>query len=65
MHYVFASCFMSVPLETAKTTNEEKLAEVNQKIEELKNTKNENMKVIDVLKRTLSNKFGDRVSLEE
>ena len=65
VHYVYASCFISVPLETAQATNEVRLTEVNEKVEELRMQKKENMKMIDGLKRVLSNKFGDKINLEE
>ena len=65
VHYVYASAFISVPLETAERTNSERLEEVKQKIEELKLKRSENMKIIDVLKRNLNSKFGDKINLEE
>ena len=65
VYYVFASCFISVPLESAQETNERRLQEVKAKVEEFKMKKKDNMLVIDVLKRSLGEKFGDKINLQE
>ena len=65
VHYVFSSCFISVPLETAVETNQRRLDEAKLKIEELKSMRDQNMVIIDVLKRSLGKKFGDKINLQE